>query len=212
MSALAEAAAGSDVILAHENEKDIYGDIPRRCLDIVTSVSSPKLQLAWDPAASSRSAPFTEGYAMPPVSAASRSRTRCWRMARSWSLVLATARCRDGPPPAAGFDGFFAAGPHLGGTAFGALSGPDCSPESWAFTDILTSEGCVRMSTVSESDRCPIALVGAGVIGTIHGAVISEQPTRSTWSPSSTAPAGREAGRPAWRDGVYLADGCTAGR
>jgi sugar phosphate isomerase/epimerase len=46
MSALAEAAADSDVILVHENEKEIYGDIPRRCLDIVTSVSSPKLQLA----------------------------------------------------------------------------------------------------------------------------------------------------------------------
>jgi sugar phosphate isomerase/epimerase len=50
MSALAEAAADADVILVHENEKEIYGDIPRRCLDIVTSVSSPKLQLAWDPA------------------------------------------------------------------------------------------------------------------------------------------------------------------
>ena len=66
MGALAEVAAGADVILAHENEKDIYGDIPRRCLDIVTSVSSPQLQLAWDPANFVQVGvrPFTEGYAM----------------------------------------------------------------------------------------------------------------------------------------------------
>ena len=41
MSALAGAADDSDVILTHENEKDTCCDIPRRCLDIVTSVSSP---------------------------------------------------------------------------------------------------------------------------------------------------------------------------
>jgi sugar phosphate isomerase/epimerase len=50
MEDLADVAADSDVILVHENEKDIYGDIPRRCLDIVTSVASPQLRPAWDPA------------------------------------------------------------------------------------------------------------------------------------------------------------------
>src|SRR5215218_4005086 len=66
MSALAEVAAGTEVTLVHENEKDIYGDIPRRCLDIVTSVSAPQLQLAWDPANFVQVGvrPFTEGYAM----------------------------------------------------------------------------------------------------------------------------------------------------
>ena len=54
------------MILVHENEKEIYGDIPRRCLDIVTSVASPNLQLAWDPANFVQVGvrPFTEGYAM----------------------------------------------------------------------------------------------------------------------------------------------------
>ena len=63
MSALAEVAAGTDVTLVHENEKEIYGDIPRRCLDIVTSVSAPQLQLAWDPANFVQVGvrPFTEG-------------------------------------------------------------------------------------------------------------------------------------------------------
>src|SRR3954452_10923468 len=66
MSALVDTAVDSDVILVHENEKDIYGDIPRRCLDIVTSVSSPKLRLAWDPANFVQVGvrPYTEGYAM----------------------------------------------------------------------------------------------------------------------------------------------------
>jgi hypothetical protein len=50
MRALTEVAEQSDVVLLHENEKDLYGDIPSRCLDIVTSVDSPSLRLAWDAA------------------------------------------------------------------------------------------------------------------------------------------------------------------
>ena len=48
MRDLAAVAEEAGVILLHENEKDIYGDIPRRCLDIVESVGSPHLRLAWD--------------------------------------------------------------------------------------------------------------------------------------------------------------------
>ena len=51
MRALARVAEEADVVLLHENEKDIYGDVPARCLDIVRSVGSPHLRLAWDPAA-----------------------------------------------------------------------------------------------------------------------------------------------------------------
>ena len=50
MRALAERAEAEDVILLHENEKDIYGDTPERCLDLVESVGSPALRLAWDSA------------------------------------------------------------------------------------------------------------------------------------------------------------------
>jgi sugar phosphate isomerase/epimerase len=148
MSALAEAAADSDVILVHENEKEIYGDIPRRCLDIVTSVSSPKLQLAWDPANFVQVGvrPFSEGYAMlrPHVG---------YIQIKDALLVDGTvvvAGAGDGEVPetvralrADGFDGFFSLEPHLGEfTAFGALSGPELFTQSWkAFTDILTSEG-----------------------------------------------------------------------
>jgi sugar phosphate isomerase/epimerase len=148
MSALAEAAVDSDVILVHENEKEIYGDIPRRCLDIVTSVSSPKLQLAWDPANFVQVGvrPFSEGYAMlrPHVGYIQIKDA----LLADGTVVVAGAG--DGEVPetvralrADGFDGFFSLEPHLGEyTAFGALSGPELFTQSWkAFTDILTSEG-----------------------------------------------------------------------
>jgi sugar phosphate isomerase/epimerase len=148
MSALAEAAAGSDVILTHENEKDIYGDIPRRCLDIVTSVSSPKLQLAWDPANFVQVGvrPFSEGYSMlrPHV------RTIQIKDALLSDGTVVVAGAGDGEVSetvralrADGFDGFFTLEPHLGEyTAYGALSGPELFTRAWkAFTDILTSEG-----------------------------------------------------------------------
>jgi sugar phosphate isomerase/epimerase len=66
MRALADEAERQDVVLLHENEKEIYGDIPRRCLDVVESVGSPALRLAWDPANFVQVGvrPFDEGYAM----------------------------------------------------------------------------------------------------------------------------------------------------
>lgn len=36
------------VTLVHENEKGIYGDIGRRCLDLMQSINSPKLRTAFD--------------------------------------------------------------------------------------------------------------------------------------------------------------------
>ena len=36
--------------LLHENEKDIYGDIATRCADIHTTIPSPHLRAAFDPA------------------------------------------------------------------------------------------------------------------------------------------------------------------
>lgn len=50
MRALADEAEREKVTLLHENEKDIYGDTPERVLDIVESVGSPALRLAWDSA------------------------------------------------------------------------------------------------------------------------------------------------------------------
>jgi sugar phosphate isomerase/epimerase len=66
MSALVAEAEGHDVVLLHENEKEIYGDIPSRCLDLVESIGSPRLRLAWDAANFVQVGvrPHTEGYAL----------------------------------------------------------------------------------------------------------------------------------------------------
>jgi sugar phosphate isomerase/epimerase len=50
MSALATEAEANGVTLVHENESYIYGDTPGRCRDLVDSVASPALRLAFDPA------------------------------------------------------------------------------------------------------------------------------------------------------------------
>ncbi|MET3903162.1 sugar phosphate isomerase/epimerase family protein [Paenarthrobacter sp. 4246] len=66
MTALASEAAANDVILLHENEKGIYGDTPERVLDIMETVNSPALRVAWDNANFVQVGvkPFTEGYAL----------------------------------------------------------------------------------------------------------------------------------------------------
>lgn len=67
MRALADRAEAAGVILLHENEKDIYGDTPERCLDIVETVGSPALRLAWDSANFVQVGvehPFDDGYAL----------------------------------------------------------------------------------------------------------------------------------------------------
>lgn len=45
---MADIAKGSGVVLCHENEKDIYGDIPERCADIHAAL--PELRAVYDPA------------------------------------------------------------------------------------------------------------------------------------------------------------------
>lgn len=148
MEALAAVAEDGGVIAVHENEKEIYGDIPRRCLDIVTSVNSPNLKLAWDPANYVQCGvrPFTEGYAqLRPHTVYIQIKDALLADA---SVVVAGAG--DGEVAATmralrddGFDGFFSLEPHLGSyTAFGALSGPEQFTRAHgAFTDILTAEG-----------------------------------------------------------------------
>ena len=50
MAALAQRAEARGVTLVHENESYIYGDVPERCRDLVESVGSPALRIAFDPA------------------------------------------------------------------------------------------------------------------------------------------------------------------
>jgi sugar phosphate isomerase/epimerase len=50
MSALALVAEQNGLVLAHENEKEIYGDRPERCADLIAAVGSPALRATFDPA------------------------------------------------------------------------------------------------------------------------------------------------------------------
>lgn len=66
MSILARIAEESDVVLIHENEKDIYGDTPERVLDLMETVNSPALRAAWDNANFVQVGvkPYSDAYAM----------------------------------------------------------------------------------------------------------------------------------------------------
>lgn len=65
LSELAALAEREGVILLHENEKDIFGDTPERVLDLITTVNSPALKVAWDNANFVQCGvkPFTDGFA-----------------------------------------------------------------------------------------------------------------------------------------------------
>jgi len=148
MRALARVAEEADLILLHENEKEIYGDVPSRCLDIVRSVGSPHLRLAWDPANFVQVGvqPYTDGYAI--------LRPHVEYIQIKDALVtdgsVVPAGKGDGEVARTvralhhdGFDGFFSLEPHLSsGTAVGGFSGPDLFRTAWqAFTDMLSTEG-----------------------------------------------------------------------
>jgi sugar phosphate isomerase/epimerase len=50
MSTFAAEAESEDLMLVHENESYIYGDTPERCRDLVESIGSRALKVAFDPA------------------------------------------------------------------------------------------------------------------------------------------------------------------
>ena len=83
------------MILSHENEEEIYGDIPIAFLDIVTSVDSPNLRLALEPGQlrSGWRVDRHEGYSLlrSCVACTCGSRMRCSPTARSWWLARVTA-------------------------------------------------------------------------------------------------------------------------
>ena len=64
MAALAGVAEERGLVLAHENEKEIYGDVPQRCVELITAVGSPALQATFDAAnfVQCGVAPHTEAY------------------------------------------------------------------------------------------------------------------------------------------------------
>lgn len=50
LNKMVEIATPSSVTLLHENEKGIYGDTAANCIDILSTINSPKLRATFDPA------------------------------------------------------------------------------------------------------------------------------------------------------------------
>jgi sugar phosphate isomerase/epimerase len=122
--------------------------VPSRCLDIVRSVGSPHLRLAWDPANFVQVGvrPFTQGYQMlrPHVEYVQ------IKDALAADGTVVTAGNGNGEVRETiralrhdGFDGFFSLEPHLGTTSSsGAFSGPELWRKAHQdFTELLRDEG-----------------------------------------------------------------------
>lgn len=130
---LVRAAEGTGVALLHENEKDIYGDTPQRCHDLLTAIDSPILRAAWDPAnfvqvGGPGTRPHDDGYALirPYIAYVHVKDAK----ADGGGVTLAgegDGQLREtiAALHADGFDGFFSLEPHLAtaGT-FSGFSGP----------------------------------------------------------------------------------------
>ncbi len=130
MGALAAVAQQHGVVLAHENEKEIYGDIPQRCADVIESVGSPALRATFD------AANFVQCGVRPHSEAYPLLRRHLVyvqvkdALARTGEVVPAghgdgevretLAALRD-----SGFDGYLSLEPHLAQAGrFGGYSGP----------------------------------------------------------------------------------------
>ena len=148
MAALAARAEAGGVVLLHENEKDIYGDVPARVLDIVESVGSPALRLAWDPAnyVQVGVVPYPQGYELlRPYTDYIQIKDAVLGTGEVVPAGEGDGRVRDTIRALAadGFDGFFSMEPHLGtANPLGGFSGPDnFRRATHAFTAILDTEG-----------------------------------------------------------------------
>lgn len=147
MARLVRAAEGSGVTLLHENEKEIYGDIPSRCLEILTQINSPILRAAWDPANFVQCGvrPHSEGYAeLRPfidyvhIKDALLATGQVVPAGHGDGQVRETlAALRE-----SGFDGFFSLEPHLAAAGtFAGFSGPELfKTASQAFKGLLREQ------------------------------------------------------------------------
>jgi sugar phosphate isomerase/epimerase len=131
MRALAELAAERGLVLAHENEKNIYGDRPERCADIIASVGSTALRATFDAANFVQCGvrPHTDAYEMlrpylvyVQVKDALMATGQVVPAGQGDGEVRETlAALRD-----SGFQGYLSLEPHLAmAGSFGGFSGPD---------------------------------------------------------------------------------------
>jgi sugar phosphate isomerase/epimerase len=149
MAALAGIAEERGLVLAHENEKEIYGDVPERCAEIIRVVGSPALRATFDAANFVQcgvAAPHTEAY---PLLAPYLEYLQVKdALAATGAVVpagqgdgqvrLTLAALHD-----AGFAGFVSLEPHLAVAGrFGGFSGPgDFARAASALKGLLADRG-----------------------------------------------------------------------
>ena len=148
MGIMASEAEDSGVTLLHENEKEIYGDVPSRCLDILAGVDSPALRAAWDAANFVQCGvnPYKEGY----TSLRPYIEYVHVKDALSGSDTVVPAGEGDGQWPetisalrASSFEGFFSLEPHLASAGtYSGFSGPELFRKAaGAFKRLLRRQG-----------------------------------------------------------------------
>jgi sugar phosphate isomerase/epimerase len=149
MGALTRVAEQRGLILAHENEKEIYGDTPARCADLITTVGSPALRATFDPANFVQCGvrPFSDAYGL----------LRPYLVYLQVKDALAAtgevvpAGRGDGQLPEtlgalrdSGFAGFMSLEPHLAQAGrYGGFSGPDGFRQASQALKVLLNEASI---------------------------------------------------------------------
>ncbi|MDO5495289.1 MAG: sugar phosphate isomerase/epimerase family protein [bacterium] len=145
---MVEVARDAGVLFLHENEKDIYGDTPERCVDLIQTLGDENLALTFDPANYVQCGVKPADEALPKV--LEWTRYVHIKDARSSDSQVVPAGEGDGQVPEvlaalrdSGYDGFLSIEPHLGDfDAFGGLCGPDLWTDAHtALTGILRDLG-----------------------------------------------------------------------
>ena len=148
MAALAGIAEERGLVLAHENEKEIYGDVPARCAEIIREVGSPALRATFDAAnfVQCGVAPHTDAY---PLLAPYLEYLQV-KDALAATGAVVPAGMGDGQVrltlaalDESGFAGFVSLEPHLAVAGrFGGFSGPeDFTRAARALTGLLGDLG-----------------------------------------------------------------------
>ena len=151
--AMVDLAEAGGVTMLHENEKDIFGDIPERVVDLMTTIDSPNYRAIFDPANYVQCGvkPVDEAYPLvrPFTDYIHCKDASATVVVDGLNKVLPSGE-GDGQfreliaaLRADGYEGFFSLEPHLGDfDAFGGL----CGPELWtkahtALTGLLREQG-----------------------------------------------------------------------
>lgn len=200
MKAFCDFVEGTDIILLHENEKDIYGDTAERCKDIYETMKSDNLKLIFDPANFVQCGVETYPHAYEMLKDSVIYYHIKDAMATDGTVV--PSGFGDGHLPEIitdlkkkGYEGFLSLEPHLGHfEGFDDLEGEGDIPEfteksgagkyklaAESLRNIITRAGGVEVHSFKEQSisnddltKVRIGIVGVGNMGTSHAIQLFE--------------------------------------